>query len=235
MAIMPIGRIFEWQAARDPDRPCLTFEGETLSRLAFDRLTNRLARAYAGLGVGQDDFVTIALPNGIEFYAAAVASWKLGATPQPVSAKLPPAELDAIIELVRPKLTVGVPKGVQVAGQSLPPGFVPDPDLSDAPLPERVARHWKAPTSGGSTGRPKIIVAAAPGLFDPAQPGARMQPDGAHLVPGPLYHNGPFVMSCQALFSGSHVVVMPRFDAEQTLALIARHHIDWVMMVPTMM
>jgi bile acid-coenzyme A ligase len=37
------------------------------------------------------------------------------------------------------------------------------------------------------------------------------------------------------LFLGNHIVVMTRFDAEQTLALIEAHQIDWMMMVPTMM
>ena len=29
----------------------------------------------------QDSFVTIGLPNGIEWFEAAIAVWKLGATP----------------------------------------------------------------------------------------------------------------------------------------------------------
>jgi bile acid-coenzyme A ligase len=53
-------------------------------------------------------------------------------------------------------------------------------------------------------------------------------------MPGPLYHNGPIVWSCSALLAGSHVVVLPRFDAEQTLAAIDRHRGDVVYLVPTM-
>ena len=41
-------------------------------------------------------------------------------------------------------------------------------------------------------------------------------------MPGPLYHNGPAVWSCQALLHGNHVVLLPRFDAEATLAAIER-------------
>jgi bile acid-coenzyme A ligase len=54
-------------------------------------------------------------------------------------------------------------------------------------------------------------------------------------MPGPLYHNGPIVWSCGALLAGNHVVVLPRFDAEATLAAIERHRADIVYMVPTMM
>ena len=55
------------------------------------------------------------------------------------------------------------------------------------------------------------------------------------VVPAPLYHNGPIVWSCTAWLAGSHVVVLPRFDAEATLAAIDRHEADTVYLVPTMM
>jgi bile acid-coenzyme A ligase len=54
-------------------------------------------------------------------------------------------------------------------------------------------------------------------------------------MPGPLYHNGPAVWACQALLAGNHVVLLPRFDAEATLASIETHRCDVVYMVPTMM
>jgi non-ribosomal peptide synthetase component F len=184
---MPIGRVIGWLAERDPERPAITFEGRTVTRLDLEQRTNRLARAYQQLGVAQDDFVTIALPNGIEFYEAALAVWKLGATPQPVSARLPRLEVEAIVAIANPKIVVGGEPGSLADRTVLPQGFAPDPSLSDEPLPERVARHWKAPTSGGSTGRPKLIVAEVPGEFDPEEEEgplvqvARMARDRVHL------------------------------------------------------
>jgi len=232
---MPIGRLIGWLAAQHPDRPALTFEGRTLTRLELEQRTNRLARAYQHYGVGQDDLVTIALPNGIEFYEAALAVWKLGATPQPVSARLPRLEREAIVALANPRLGVGGEPGSLGDRPVLAPGFVPDPSLSDAPLPERTARHWKAPTSGGSTGRPKLIVAETPGAFDPEQSLSHILPNRTHLVPGPLYHNAPFANSMLALFLGNHLVVLLRFDALRTLECLAQYRIDFVVLVPTMM
>jgi bile acid-coenzyme A ligase len=175
------------------------------------------------------------LPNGIPFYESCVAAWKLGATPQPVSAVLPDRERQAIVELADPPLVVGVDPGTHGARPAVPAGWEPDPAVSDDPLPPRTPRWWKAPTSGGSTGRPKIIVAEQPGLVDPDDPPSLMQRDGAQLVPGPLYHNGPFAFSTRGLLSGNHLVVMTRFDAGLTLKLMERHRVDWVLLVPTMM
>ena len=129
-----------------------------MTRGELERRTNQLARAYQGLGVTTDSFVTIGLPNSIEFLEAAIAAWKCGATPQPVSYRLPARERQAIIELAEPSLVVGVAPEDAAGHTSIPAGYEPGSDLSDAPLGELAAASWKAPTSGGSTGRPKLIV-----------------------------------------------------------------------------
>ncbi|HEX7925993.1 MAG TPA: AMP-binding protein, partial [bacterium] len=114
--------------------------------------------------------------------------------------------------------------------------FTPDPQLSDALLPDKVSQFWKAPTSGGSTGRPKIIVSKVTGEVDLDEPTPlRIERDRVLLVPGPLYHNGPLVFSMIGLFRGNHSVVMTRFDPVETLKLLEHWKVDWVNLVPTMM
>lgn len=239
MAMISATEAMQRCAQAQPDHPALTVEGETLTRAELERRTNRLARAFEQRGVREGSFVTIALPNTIAFVESALASLKLGATPQPVSSRLPQAELDAIVQLASPSLIVGVEPASFPGRSVIEVGFVAPPDLSDEPLPIKTAKYWKAPTSGGSTGRPKLIVASSAAELDEnAQPYAiplLLPREGAVLVPGPLYHNAPFTTCLQALFRGNHVVVMRRFDPLQTLALIERHRINAVLFVPTMM
>jgi bile acid-coenzyme A ligase len=90
-------------------------------------------------------------------------------------------------------------------------------------------------TSGGSTGRPKIIVDHMPGVYSPEAAPLLQQPGDVLLNPGPLYHNAPFSMMLTGLFTGAHVVEMGRFDAAEALKLIGRHRVQWVNFVPTMM
>ena len=92
------------------------------------------------------------MPNSIEWAQAVLAAWKLGAVPQPLSARLPDVELAALLQLRPPALLVGRddPNGVT---PSLAGDFTPDPAVSDAPLPEVVSPVWKAMASGGSTGQ----------------------------------------------------------------------------------
>ncbi len=235
MAELAISRIVAHWAAIQPDRVAIRHEGETITWSELEWETNRLARVYAELGVAKDDFVTIALPNGIEFFKATLATWKVGATPQPVSARLPKFERDQIIEVGAPKLVVGVSDDDQPGIQSLPVGFEPPAAITGEALDERIATSFKAMTSGGSTGRPKLIVSTTPAVWDIDEDRLQTKLQGSMLIPGPLYHNGPFLWGISALFRGNQVTVTTRFDAEQTLSLIESQQVDMVYMVPTMM
>jgi bile acid-coenzyme A ligase len=222
-------------AALQGDKTALSCGEERRSWAELDRRSNRLARALAARGVGPGDFVTIALPNSVGFIEATFACWKLGATPQPVSSRLPKAELDGVLALAAPPLVIArADLATDHKRADLDELLAEAAD--DSALPDRIAAAWKAPTSGGSTGRPKLIVAGAPGILNWTMIELwRLQPDDVALMPGPLYHNGPFGSSIQALNAGARLVLLPRFDAEQVLAAIDRHRVTWVYLVPTMM
>ena len=91
-------------------------------------------------------------------------------------------------------------------------------------------------TSGGSTGRPKVILDHQPAVTDTAvDQRLGITRDVSLLNPGPLYHNAPFILSHTALFAGGRLTGMVKFDAEETLRLIEASRVQWVNFVPTMM
>ena len=232
----PMGWLLSYQAERDPDALALTFEGRTLTRSALDRAANRMARALEGR-IGQDDVVALVMPNGLEHTIFAFAIWKLGASPLPISHKLPERELRGILELGGARLVLGPPAGALAGYETIPADFQPDPSLSDAPLPPKVAKHWKHMTSGGSSGRPKIIVDAAPSVADPSGLPGMLQIRGDDVIfqPGPLYHNAPFSQVGWALCCGSHVITAAKFDPLKWLQTVETHRPRWCCLVPTMM
>jgi len=232
-----LGWLLSHQAARDPDHPALTFAGETWTRGQLDRMANRMARALAARGIGQDDLVAILLPNGLAHHVCAFAIWKLGATPLPLPSKLPDLELQAMVELARPKIVIGATPERLPGAATLPADFVPDPALSDAPMPEAVARHWKAIGSGGSTGRPKVIIDPKPATADANAPAALLgiEVDDVMLQPAPIYHNATFAQTNWGMIWGAQVIEVPKFDALEWLELVQKHKVRWAYLVPTMM
>ena len=146
MRQISLSRILAHWDKLQADTIAICHEDESIDWHSLERDTNRLARAYAELGVKENDFVTIALPNGIEFFKSCFATWKLGATPQPVSAKLPRLERDQIIELGQPSLVVGVDDGSDDTIR-LHLGTEANGPISSDPLEEKTAYLCKARTS----------------------------------------------------------------------------------------
>ncbi|MEJ2866597.1 AMP-binding protein [Actinomycetospora sp. OC33-EN08] len=210
-------------AAEAPDAPAVSDGEDVLTRAELDRRTTQVARTLAARGVTRGDLVAIALPNTVHHVIASVAAWKLGAVPLPLPARQPAAERDAILAVGAPAVVVDRP-------------LEPDPD--DAPLPDVVGPSWKAPTSGGSTGTPKVIVSGQAACTEQVlarADGLRIDRDGVFLATAPLHHNAPYMFSLMALLQGHHVVLMQRFDAARTLELVAEHRVTWLYLVPTMM
>lgn len=236
MPTQSLSSIIQEHARRKGSAPAVTYPDGALTWSELDRRSNRRARLLASLGVKRDDLVAVMLPNGSEFHEAVAAVWKAGATPCLLPSRLPGREASDLLALAQPAAVIGdIP--VAYDGARIAPGAALD-QFSDAPVEDAAAKHWKAVASGGSSGRPKIIVDNMPAFIDPAAPpfaGIGLPADGAMLNPGPLYHNMPFLFSSFGLLAGAHVVGMSRFDAEECLRLIERHKIEFVVFVPTMM
>lgn len=236
MAVVSFIERLRQLAATRGDQPAVVCGPESVTYAELVDRIDDLAVELQGLGVSDGRMVTIALPNSVEWFVAFAAAWRLGATPQPVSSRLPQREIDAIVELADPAVVIGVPDGSVPGRATLPIGHRAPARPAGTELPLVVSKEWKAPTSGGSTGRPKLIVSGDPALMDPEVPSTlTFGATGPMIMPGPLYHNGPLIWSVQGLLHGNGVVVLPRFDPEATLAAIQDHGGEVVYMVPTMM
>jgi bile acid-coenzyme A ligase len=153
--VPPIGTQVSALAQLAPDQPALTCDGRTLTRAELDRSTNRLARAYAEHGVGVGDYVTIVLPNSVEWVQAAIACWKLGAVPQPLSPRLPAMEFESLLELKTRALLVGRedPRGDRQRGEAGRSGS-----------PRKSPRGDRQRGEAGRSGSPRKSRAAIPSV-----------------------------------------------------------------------
>jgi bile acid-coenzyme A ligase len=213
---------------------------QELSWAEFDARSNRLARRLNSLCIGQGSLVVVGLPNCPEHLIADFAAWKLGATVLSLRAALPGPERDAILATAEPALVISEWEGITQpelgradvrASQEYP----------DAPLPfDRVASPAIAVASGGSTGRPKVIVMPGSTAMAVGTMPARLAPMGfaagdIQLVAAPLYHSMPFNYAVYGLFEDHTLVVMEAFDAELAVDLIRLHQVSFAYLAPTMM
>ena len=94
--------------------------------------------------------------------------------------------------------------------------------------------------TSGTTGHPKGVRRKAPTAHE-NEVNDRLRSlvygvmEGVRcLLPGPLYHSAPNSFGLRAARLAELLVLMPRFDAETLLRLIAEHRIEAMFMVPTM-
>lgn len=95
-------------AEADPDRAAITSSTESLTRAELRDRAAGLARALRAAGVEADDFVSMALPNGVDWFVGALAAWMLGATPQPLNPRMPERELRAVLDLAAPRVVLAL-------------------------------------------------------------------------------------------------------------------------------
>lgn len=235
--MISLGEKLYRRAQAAPDKPAISCGEVTLTWRQLESRTNRIARALELLGVKHGDLVTIGLPNGIDFIEVSWGIWKLGATPQPVSFRLPTAEMRAIVDLAASPVVIALP-GMEIDRRRVTVDDLLALSDDERPLESRVAPVLGAMTSGGSTGRPKLVLSGRRGEVRAeldVPDFSRLGEGETALVPAPLYHGGPFWYALAALTRDAHVVLMPRFDAQAVLAEIERRRVTWVYLVPTMM
>lgn len=230
---------------------CCTLER---SGAEIDRRAARLAGALARLGVEDGGTVAVMLKNHPAYVDIIQGCRIAGAWYCQINWHFKRDEAGFILSdcgakvlFIQPELLAAIagaiPAGVQV--------IVVDPDhaageyeswlAAQAPYAgaPRTPRGHMAYTSG-TTGRPKGVRRLPP---TPEQQALAAQvvkealgiyPGVRSLVSAPLYHSAPSSFAQQSLLQGSLFVLEEKFDAEATLALIARHRIDTAYLVPTM-
>jgi bile acid-coenzyme A ligase len=201
--------------------------------------SNQVARLLAEAGASEGSTVVVGLPNCPEHYIVTFAVWKLGATPLPLYAGFPDRERDALLELARPSVVVADWTGTGYATLSIADMRRADV-LSADPLPDRISDPSRALASGGSTGRPKIIVSPGPSARVPGKPAGYLAdlgfaPRQTQLVASPLDHAAGFLVSYNGLFDNNTLVLMEKFDAAQAVDLIEQYRVESVYLPPILM
>lgn len=226
-----LGALFTRTAERRGDATAVVFRNDRRSFARVEAEANRFARALEARGVGRGDLVAIVLGNCIEFVELAIACWKIGAVAFPLSHRLPAREFTELADLAKPVLVVG-PDHVSLADLLAEAARCEAGALLNVP-----SSPWKAIGTGGSTGRPKLIVdhGGRPMDVELAAQIFGMDEGMVQLISGPLYFNGPFAWGMVHLLVGGTLVILERFDPRVYVEKLKTESIGWSFVVPTML
>jgi bile acid-coenzyme A ligase len=234
-------------AAEHPDDVALVMAPQnapdfSLTWRILDTRATVWANNLAARGVDEHWAVIIALPNGVEHVLASIAAWRLGALVVAISSQAPQPErlqfLEAVASSGRPIAVFSAAgAAAEGLGTDIRPGDLETP-WDTAARPDVIAHPGRTVATGGTTGRPKIVVDRNPWVYSGESAMSRAvgyDPGDTVLVCGPLYHGAPALLLHFGLLNDSKVVLMERFDASNAVRLIHEQRVQFVFFVPTQM
>jgi long-chain acyl-CoA synthetase len=254
---MKLGDLVRTSALRYPDREAVVCAGTRISFAKLDHRSNRLANGLLGLGQQPGDRVALYLPNSIELVVAMAALAKSGGVMVPLSTRLAPPEVAYMLSHSEPMAVIFSPELRDVARQAAAglagvrlivtahagPGETALEDLMEAgadtappALPAGFDDLAICYTSG-TTGRPKGAVSThrnmilGQGYMNAME--FRLRAEDRTLITTPMAHRTGLARLVNAVFLGSTMVVQPRFDPAEAVALIETEAITVIGVVPT--
>lgn len=228
----------------------------------LDRAT-RVGRAFEDAGIGRGDHIAMLMGNRAEFVEILCASLLSGLVVTPVNWHFNADEVAYVVDncdakgivvddrhldaakqafdnpALRCKVVTGRPQGTDLLAYE---SFLEGVDAT--PFPTDAEPGGYMLYTSGTTGRPKGVnrnIAPAGSTIESvlsltALMGAPLgvQPGGAHLVTGPLYHAAPLGFSSMTFNGGSTMVIMDGWTPEATLDLMTKWGVTNTHMVATM-
>ncbi len=254
---MKIGTLLSHRARRHPARTAVIFGEQRRSFQDLDARSLRLAHALVNRGLKPGDRVILYIGNSIELIEAIAAVWKAGGVVVPVTTWLVGRELGFMVDDCQPFAMVYGPDQAEqaaiglenradvlqiVIGGRAGPDSVGFEDLltsgTDGPLtwlptaPDTAIIGY----TSGTTGQPKGAMITHANLITSQFCTVTywgLSLDDTYLVSVPIAHRTGLSRLIACFCLGITLVVMPRFEAAQAVALIAKHQVNVVGTVPT--
>jgi acyl-CoA synthetase (AMP-forming)/AMP-acid ligase II len=235
-------------AERTPRKDALVCEDRRVTYAELELRTNQIANALRARGIGSGDRVALFLDNGIAWVELFFGIMKCGAVTVPVSTRLTHHEIGVMLRDCEANACLCGDDRHDVAERAAASleldllreshiyALAAEADDTAPPLPPPENDDCMINYTSGTTGVPKgaitthsnMLIIAFLSNFDYG-----LRTTDSILVTTHFAHRTALGRLWNSITLGSTLVIMPRFDAAETLATIARESITVTGLVPT--
>jgi len=243
-------------ASLGAEAPCLTTAGRTLSYADVRRLSWRVARALDRAGINPGDKVAILSANDPVAFGCVFGISRAGAVWCPVNPRNEAAENRDLLDFFDCKCLIFQAAFAPLVAKILPDlpklttlvcldGEPPNATPFEAWIGPEPAEPWQAEPpgdlvmlvgTGGTTGRPKGVMLTGRNIETMSAltlMSYPFRPRPRYLALAPLTHAAG-VLCFPVMALGGEIVIMPRPDLAEFLALIEQHAITHTFLPPTL-
>ncbi|MCC3765639.1 long-chain fatty acid--CoA ligase [Glycomyces sp. TRM65418] len=260
---LSVAAVLAETARRRPDAPAIYFMDQTITYGALWDQTRAYAGALAARGIGSGSRVAMLVPNVPDFPRVYYAALALGAVVVPIHLLFKTDEIrfvleDADVDLLVaaapllaeaapaaalagvPLVTVLAPEGLEADGRPLP--RLEAEAAAAEPIRRHAAVHPLAAVNilytSGTTGTPKGAVGSHLAMVEQVHTwlldACEYRPDDVLYGGLPFFHSfGQTVVLNAGFRRGAAIILLPRFDPDEALALLVRHRATVFAAVPT--
>jgi long-chain acyl-CoA synthetase len=219
------------RAAREtPDRLALVDGATRLTYGELDRRTTSAARVLGGAGLLPGERVALQLPSGAAFVQLYLGALRAGLVVVPVNPSYTPDEVEHLVTDSGARLCIDEARAEELLAQA-PDGNDPNSDRGGEELAALLY-------TSGTSGRTKGAMLSARALLANLDQLVAVDPPlvtGSDVIFAPLPLSHIFGLNAglgMALRVGATLVLADRFDAGETLAVMAAEHVTAVLGVP---
>mgnify|MGYP001817054522 FL=1 len=250
---MNIATNLEWSARYFPQRPAISQDGTTIRYAELDLTANRVATALIGLNVEPGDHIGLYAPNSGDWIAFYFGALKAGVVPVTLSSQLSRDELSLLLNHCRPRMIFTSPEALERlegfrASGGLEKIICPGGDLDMKQLTEMGSASFTALDrnrediaavlyTGGTTGTPKGVLLSHENINTSIHNvvfNERSTHQDRALCFLPFNHVfGQMHIMNATILSGGCLEMLPAFDMDKVLGLLAAGKVTKLFAVPT--
>jgi acyl-CoA synthetase (AMP-forming)/AMP-acid ligase II len=230
-----------------PDRVALVVDGEALTYRQLEHRIRQVETALTAAGVRPGDRVALVNLGSALSVATIFGAARIGAATAQMNAYLTTGELGQLAELTGTRIGVAGDRYAESLRSVLDGPVLVEEEVFGAEVDEdaesaSVGRGEDTALvlfTSGTTGLPKPIPISHEVVADRlafyAKPIDPEVPQVVDMMSAPIFHIAGTLGLFVSLRQGKQMVLLPKFDPAQWLALVERHRVTQTFVVPTML